>query len=58
VPEAGDRGERLVSTFDAINDRFGRDTHKFAACGIKQDWLTGKRRMGALPLRDCSAISL
>ncbi|UJX40394.1 Y-family DNA polymerase [Desulfovibrio sp. JY] len=37
-PEAGGRGERLMRVLDAINDRFGRDALKFAACGIEQDW--------------------
>ncbi|OLN31333.1 Error-prone, lesion bypass DNA polymerase V (UmuC) [Desulfovibrio sp. DV] len=35
---ANPKGERLMAVLDKTNARWGRDTLRFAACGIKQDW--------------------
>uniref|UniRef100_I2Q1C4 Nucleotidyltransferase/DNA polymerase involved in DNA repair n=1 Tax=Desulfovibrio sp. U5L TaxID=596152 RepID=I2Q1C4_9BACT len=38
APEPDPRGERLMAALDKANARWGRDTVRLAACGIKQEW--------------------
>ena len=38
VPPSDPKAERLMAVLDRANARWGRDTLRLAACGIKQDW--------------------
>ncbi len=38
VPTSDPKAERLMGVMDQANARWGRDTIRLAACGIKQDW--------------------
>jgi DNA polymerase V len=38
APKPDPRSERLMAVLDKANARWGRDTVRLAACGIRQDW--------------------